>query len=136
MKRVTGIGGVFFKTEQPKDLKEWYQKHLGLPTTPDNYIVFEWKDAELPDAWGHTVWSPFKADTQYFEPSKKAFMVNYRVDDLEALLNTLRAEGVEVVGEMESYEYGKFGWILDPEGNKIELWEPADEEFRKVNKMS
>ncbi len=124
MKRVTGIGGVFFKANDPQKMKEWYQKHLGLPGAAEDYVLFNWREADNPEAMGHTVWSPFKADTDYFEPSKKAFMFNYRVDDLEGLLKVLKQEGVEVVGDVQTYQYGKFGWIIDPEGNKVELWEP------------
>lgn len=126
-KRVTGIGGIFFKSEDPKAAKDWYNKHLGL-NTDDYGCTFWWKDTEGNDAT--TQWSPFKKDTQYFEPSKKEFMMNFRVHDLEALLATLKEEGVTIVGDIETYDYGKFGWILDPEGNKIELWEPIDGAFK------
>lgn len=127
LKRVTGIGGLFFKTEDPVKLKEWYKNHLGFNV--DNWgCTFWWKDKNNNDA--STQWSLFKNDTNYFSPSKKDFMFNYRVDNLEALLQKLRSEGVTVVGEMEEYEYGKFGWILDPEKNKIELWEPIDASFK------
>lgn len=126
MKRVTGIGGVFFKSKNPKETKTWYRKHLGLDT--DEYgCTFWWKDKEGNDC--STQWSPFKEDTQYFAPSKKDFMINYRVENLVGLLEVLKEEGVEVVGEIEEYDYGKFGWIIDPEGNKIELWEPNDKAF-------
>ena len=126
-KRVTGIGGLFFKTEDPETIKAWYGKHLGLPV--DAYgCTFWWKDQDGKDC--STQWSPFKKDTTYFAPSDKPFMMNFRVHDLEKLLETLEAEGVTVVGEMRTYEYGKFGWILDPEGNKIELWEPVDAAFK------
>lgn len=126
-KRVTGIGGVFFKTEDPKATKEWYNKHLGL-NTDDYGCTFWWKDKQGNDAT--TQWSPFKNDTSYFEPSKKEFMVNFRVHNLKELLNNLKNDGVTIVGEMQEYEYGKFGWILDHEGNKIELWEPIDKAFK------
>lgn len=126
IKRVTGIGGFFFKSEDPNATKEWYKNHLGLPT--DAYgCTFWWKDKEGNDC--STQWSPFGADTNYFEPSEKQFMMNFRVDNLEALLEVLKEEGVTIVGEMQSFDYGKFGWILDPEGNKIELWEPIDKAF-------
>lgn len=123
MKRVTGIGGIFFRSDNPNATKEWYKNHLGLPTNPYG-CTFRWKDMEGNDC--ATQWSPFAADTNYFEPSEKQFMMNFRVDDLEALLQVLKEEGVTIVGEMQSFDYGKFGWILDPEGNKIELWEPID----------
>jgi predicted enzyme related to lactoylglutathione lyase len=126
IKRVTGIGGFFFKSEDPKASKEWYKNHLGLPT--DDYgCTFWWKDKDGNDC--STQWSPFGADTNYFEPSKKEFMMNFRVDNLEALLVALKEEGITIVGEMQTFDYGKFGWILDPDGNKIELWEPIDKAF-------
>ena len=125
-KRVTGIGGIFFKTKDPDKTKDWYKSHLGLNT--DNYgCTFWWKDENGNKC--STQWSPFKDDTKYFSPSEKDFMFNYRVENLEELLKILKEEGVTIVGEMETYDYGKFGWILDPEGNKIELWEPVDSAF-------
>lgn len=128
MKRVTGIGGIFFKCDDPDKMKAWYTQHLGIQT--DEYGgVFRWRSSEQADKTCYTAWSPFSRESKYFEPSKKEFMFNYRVDDLEGLLEVLKQEGVTVVGEIESYSYGKFGWILDPEGNKIELWEPVDEGF-------
>jgi len=128
MKRVTGIGGIFFKTDDPEKMKSWYGKHLGIQT--DQYGgVFRWKNAEKPDQTCYTAWSPFSRKSTYFAPSEKEFMFNYRVEDLEALLTVLKEEGVTVVGEIQSFSYGKFGWILDPEGNKIELWEPIDKGF-------
>ncbi|SRX72485.1 VOC family protein [Aequorivita antarctica] len=125
-KRVTGIGGIFFKTKDPNKTKEWYKNHLGLNT--DNYgFTFWWQDENGNKC--STQWSPFNVDTKYFSPSEKEFMMNYRVENLEELLKVLKEEGVTIVGEMETYDYGKFGWILDPEGNKIELWEPVDSAF-------
>lgn len=121
-KRVTGIGGFFFKATNSKELVAWYGKHLGLNT--DAYgSTFRWKDEEGNAC--STQWSPFAADTIYFAPSEKQFMQNFRVENLEQLLAALKEEGVTIVGEIESYDYGKFGWIVDPEGNKIELWEPG-----------
>jgi phosphoglycerate dehydrogenase-like enzyme/predicted enzyme related to lactoylglutathione lyase len=126
MTRVTGIGGLFFKTAQPDQLKIWYKKHLGFNT--DNWgCTFWWKAADGKSA--STQWSPFKSDTAYFAPSEKEYMFNYRVGDLENLLKKLEEEGVQIVGKMEEYGYGKFGWIMDPDGNKIELWEPIDKAF-------
>ena len=126
-KRVTGIGGFFFKSENPKELVAWYGKYLGLKT--DDYgSTFWWKDANGNDC--STQWSPFAVDTTYFAPSEKQFMQNFRVDNLELLLQKLSDEGVTIVGDMQTYEYGKFGWILDIEGNKIELWEPIDSIFQ------
>ena len=125
-KRVTGIGGLFFKSKDPKAAKDWYSKHLGFNT--DDYGCTFWnKDKEGNDT--STQWSPFKDDTKYFEPSKKDFMFNYRVENLHQLLATLKEEGVTIVGKVEEYDYGKFGWILDNDGNKIELWEPVDKAF-------
>jgi len=126
MKKVTGIGGIFFKCKDPNQMKEWYQTHLGLNT--DAYGTrFEWRDAEDPSKKGSTIWSPFPEKTKYFEPSGSDFMINYRVDHLEELVQLLKQEGVTVLDEIESYDYGKFVHILDLEGNKIELWEPVDE---------
>jgi len=126
-KRVTGIGGLFFKSKDPKASKDWYKKHLDF-NTDDYGCTFWWKDKNDNDA--STQWSPFKGDTTYFEPSKKDFMFNYRVEDLETLIKTLREEGVTIVGDMQTYDYGKFAWILDNENNKIELWEPIDAVFK------
>lgn len=124
--RVTGLGGFFFKTQDPDMIKTWYKEHLGIPT--DQYgWTFWWKDREGKDA--STQWSPFSEDTTYFEPSTKPFMMNFRVADLVGLLEVLKEEGVTIVGEMQEFDYGKFAWILDPEGNKIELWEPVDAAF-------
>lgn len=127
MKRVTGIGGVFFKCEDPAKMKEWYGKHLGLPVT-DWGASFRWRTVEDPEKVGRTEWSTMKHDTDYLQPSDKPFMINYRVENLVALLEQLKAEGVEMAGEMQEFEYGKFAWIMDPEGHKIELWEPPAEE--------
>jgi predicted enzyme related to lactoylglutathione lyase len=127
MKRVTGLGGVFFKSADPKNLTAWYTKHLGVGDS-----TFRWIDPAKPDEkeHAHTIWSPFKESTPYFAPSEKQFMLNYRVENLVELLAVLKEEGVQIVGEMQEYPYGKFGWIMDPEGNKIELWEPKDEGFK------
>jgi predicted enzyme related to lactoylglutathione lyase len=129
MKRVTGIGGIFFKTKDPEKLRQWYSTHLGIKT--DQYgATFDWHKPE--GEKGFTAWSTFKEDTKYFQPSEKEMMINYRVENLEELLKILKEEGVTIVGEMEVLDYGKFGWILDLEGNKIELWEPVDKEFEKL----
>ncbi len=125
--RVTGIGGVFFKSKNSKELVAWYGKHLGLKT--DDYgSTFWWKDKNGNDC--ATQWSPFSETTSYFLPSEKQFMQNFRVHNLENLLKKLAEENVTIIGDMETYDYGKFGWILDPEGNKIELWEPIDRVFQ------
>jgi predicted enzyme related to lactoylglutathione lyase len=134
MKRVTGIGGIFFKSSDPRAMQEWYKKHLGFVVNEDNSILFEWKDVDQPAQSGYTVWAPFKETTKYFEPSQKQFMINFRVNNLKDLLEQLKKEGVQVVGEMQEEPYGKFGWIMDPDGNKIELWEPVDNEFTKLYK--
>lgn len=120
MQRVTGIGGIFFKCKDKKALCEWYKKHLGVPAEEWGAMFFK-KDDDNPNAY--TVWSPFAEDTKYFEPSQKEFMINFRVADLHGLLKVLREEGVTVMEKVDESEYGKFGWVMDPEGNKIELWE-------------
>ncbi|QBJ84846.1 VOC family protein [Chryseobacterium gleum] len=125
MKRVTAIGGIFFKCKDPEQVNEWYKTHLGLPTSPYG-AKFDWKD-EASGKKGYTLWSPFKESTQYFEPSAKEFMINYHVENIETLVEELKKEGVTVLDEIATYEYGKFVHILDPEGNKIELFEPAGE---------
>jgi predicted enzyme related to lactoylglutathione lyase len=124
MKRVTGIGGIFFKAQDPKKLKEWYDKHLGITPAGDWGSVFVWRAAEQPNEKGQTVWSVFSNDTKYLDPGKASFMVNYRVENLHWLLEQLRKEGVQVADKIDESEFGKFAWIIDPEGNKIELWEP------------
>lgn len=129
-KKVTGLGGIFFKSKDPQKMKNWYEKHLGMKM--DEYgAMFEFRITEQPDKKGYLQWSLFKEDTKYFQPSEKEFMINYRVADLESLLEELRAGGVEIVDTIETYEYGKFLHIMDPEGNKIELWEPLDSDFTK-----
>ena len=118
MKRVTSLGGIFFKCKDPDKVKEWYAKHLGFDV--DKYgTTFEWRKSEEKDKKGYTVWSPFKQDTKYFEPSSKEFMINYRVENLEQLIVELKNEGVTVLDEIEAFEYGKFVHILDLERNKI-----------------
>jgi predicted enzyme related to lactoylglutathione lyase len=124
MKRVTGIGGIFFKCKDPEKMKEWYKTHLGFDMDPYG-AKFEWQGAD-PTKSGYTLWSPFPDKTKYFEPSSKDFMINYRVDDLTALVEELKKEGVKVLDDIATYEYGKFVHILDIEDNKIELWEAAD----------
>jgi predicted enzyme related to lactoylglutathione lyase len=126
MKKVTGIGGVFFKCKDPKQVKDWYRKHLGLDTN-DYGATFEWYQDAAGEKKGATQWSPFNETTKYFEPSAKEFMINYRVDDLVGLVEELKKEGVTILDEVQSFDYGKFVHILDVEGNKIELWEPAGE---------
>ena len=128
MKRVTGIGGVFFKTTDPKKTKEWYAKHLGFGS--EEYGTnFEWRKLDVPEEKGSTVWSPFKQDTKSLDPSKKEFMINYRVEDLEWLVGELKKEGVTICDAIDASEYGKFVHIMDNDGNKIELWEAPIEKI-------
>jgi predicted enzyme related to lactoylglutathione lyase len=127
MKRVTGIGGIFFKSKDPKALGEWYRKHLGLEVEKWGGVSFQWVTPDNPAGTGTTIWNPFKDDTSYFAPSKASFMINYRVHDLHALLAALRAEGCDVDGKVDESEYGKFGWVQDPEGNRVELWQPPED---------
>jgi predicted enzyme related to lactoylglutathione lyase len=125
MKKVTGIGGIFFKCKNPKKMTEWYQKHLGLNTNPYG-ATFDWYEGADSTKKGQTQWTPFPETTKYFEPSTKDFMINYRVENLQALFNELKKEGVTIVDTIETYDYGKFLHILDEEGNKIQLWEAKD----------
>lgn len=130
MKKVTGIGGIFFKCKEPDKMREWYKTHLGLNT--DQYgTSFEWREGADSSKKGFTQWSPFPNTTRYFEPSSKDFMINYRVENLESLVKDLKMEGVTIVDSIESFNYGKFIHIMDIEGNKIELWEPVDIEYDK-----
>jgi len=125
MQRATGIGGIFFKCDDPEKMYQWYEKHLGLKRTPDGAVMFEWRQKDKDEAEpGMTVWSLFPRSSSYFDPSRASFMINYRVENLDALLEALRAEGVEIDPKREDYDYGRFAWIMDPEGNRIELWEP------------
>jgi len=124
MAKVTGIGGVFFKSKgDPKALAAWYQKHLGMPLEAFGGAVLRWPNDQAEDK-GLTVWHLAKADSKWFAPSESSFMINYRVDDLGELVTQLRAAGVEVIQGPESHENGRFAWVMDPEGNKVELWEP------------
>ncbi|HEX9510079.1 MAG TPA: VOC family protein [Puia sp.] len=125
MKKVTGIGGIFFKCKDPNKIKEWYKTHLGLDAGQYG-ANFEWRQAADPTKKGSTQWSPFSETTKYFEPSTKDFMINYRVENLEALVEQLKNEGVTIADKIEASDYGKFVHIIDVEGNKVELWEPND----------
>ncbi len=131
LKKATGIGGIFFKCKDPKKIRAWYQTHLGLNTNSYG-AVFEWRQGADTTKKGFTQWSPFNEKTKYFEPSTKDFMINYRVENLEALIDQLKKDSVRIVDKMEIAEYGKFIHIMDIEGNKIELWEPNDIEFEKL----
>lgn len=124
MKRVTGIGGIFFKAKDPKVLAAWYTKHLGIDVQEWGGAAFTWADDAGNPVKGTTIWSVGAADGDQFAPSKAPFMINYRVDDLAALLAALRKEGCNVLDKTDDSEYGKFGWVMDPEGNKVELWQP------------
>ena len=129
--KVTGVGGIFFKTENPEKLKDWYKENLGIATS-EYGSSFEFRNANRPEEINYLQWSPFKKDTEYFEPYKKEFMINYRVQNIEALVKNLKANGVTVVDEIESFDYGKFVHIIDLDGNKIELWEPVDRVFTEM----
>jgi len=123
MTHITGIGGIFVKSENVDDLKKWYTKHLGVPM--DDYgAMFKFREHDNPEQEAMAVWGFFKKDSDYFDPSKKDFMINFRVRDLDGLLEKLKSQGIEQSGKMQEYEYGRFAWIVDPEGTKIELWEP------------
>ena len=124
MQKVMGIGGIFFKATDKAVLAAWYRDNLGVPVD-DTWggAVFSWTDND-PEKNAHTVWSPFAADTTYFEPSTKGFMVNFRVANLDAMLAQLRANGCDVVDKIEASDFGRFGWVMDPDGNRVELWQP------------
>ena len=124
MRRVTGIGGIFFYAKDPATLRDWYKTYLGIDVQDWGGAAFTWADASGNAIKGTTVWSIGAADADHFAPSKSSFMINYRVDDLAALLKALRAEGCDVLEKTDDSEYGKFGWVIDPEGNKVELWQP------------
>jgi predicted enzyme related to lactoylglutathione lyase len=137
MKKVTGIGGIFFKCKDSKKTMEWYSKNLGFKT--DEYgSSFMWNKIGEPEKKGFTLWAPFKESTDYFKPSGKEFMINFRVENLDELVKSLKSDGVKFLDEIETFEYGKFVHLLDPDGVKIELWEPNDEKYEKFigeNKM-
>jgi len=128
MKRVTGIGGIFFHAKDPVALRAWYQRHLGIDVQPWGGAAFAWTDEAGKPAGGSTIWSIGAAGNDHFAPGSASFMVNYRVDDLAALLQALRDEGCQVLEKSDDSEYGKFGWVVDPEGNKVELWQPPAEQ--------
>ncbi len=130
-KKVTGIGGIFFKSKDPKKIREWYATNLGLNTN-EYGAVFEWRQGADTSRKGFSQWSPFSEKTKYFGPSTRDFMINYRVENLEGLVEELKKAGVIITDKIETVEYGKFVHILDIEGNKIELWEPNDIEFEKL----
>lgn len=126
MKRVTGIGGIFFKAKDAPALQAWYQRHLGIDVQEWGGTAFTWTDADGQPTGGMTIWSVAPEESEQFAPSNASFMINYRVDDLAALLDTLRAEGCHILGQSDDVTYGKFAWLIDPEGNKVELWQPPE----------
>lgn len=131
MKKVKGIGGIFFKCKDPEKVKDWYREHLGMNT--DEYGTnFVSRDDDEPSVKTFLQWSPFSDKTDYFSPGEKDFMINYRVEDLSALIEELKTEGVKIIHEIKEYPYGKFAQIMDIEGNQIELWEPSSEEYEKI----
>lgn len=121
---VTGLGGIFFRSEDPGAIRDWYYQKLGVGSE-SGVFAFEWLEKDRPEERGYTVWGVFPATTEYFDPSESSFMVNLRVGDLEALVERLRADGVTIAGEIEDHPNGQFAWILDPEGRKVELWQPV-----------
>lgn len=126
MARITGIGGIFFKGRNPDELSAWYRDHLGIEVQEGNMSIFQWREHDQPESEAMTVWSIFPADTTYFGPGSAPYMINYRVADLDAVLEELRAEGVQIDEKREDSEYGRFAWIFDPDGNRIELWQPPE----------
>ena len=129
--KVTGIGGIFFRAKDPQRTKEWYGKNLGMAIN-DYGSSIEFRNAHRPDEINYLQWSPFDENTDYFKPSEKQFMINYRVQNIEGLVEKLRENGVTIVDEIQAFDYGKFIHIMDPEGNKIELWEPVDIVFTSM----
>ena len=124
MKRVTGIGGIFFKATDAAALREWYKRHLGIDVQVWGGAAFAWTDSDGTPTGGTTIWSVVPEGSSQFAPSTASFMINYRVDDLHAVVAALKAEGCNVLDKVDDSEYGKFGWVIDPEGNKVELWQP------------
>jgi len=129
MERVTGIGGVFFRSLDPHRIQRWYVDHLGLPEPVDGdpTVVFTWRERDDAERVGSTIWSPFPAETDYFGPRGKSWMLNFRVRDLDAMLTQLRAAGVQVDERIEELPEGRFGWFVDPDGNRVELWQPPED---------
>ncbi|TNE71524.1 MAG: VOC family protein [Bacteroidetes bacterium] len=130
--KVTGIGGVFFFSENPEEARQWYSNNLGFDVNEWG-ATFQSRNIERPDEINHLQWSPFQTDSEYFQPSSKPYMINYRVQNIEGLIEKLRANGAVVLDEIVSYDYGKFVHVMDPEGNKIELWEPVDQVFTDMD---
>ncbi|MCB0807118.1 MAG: VOC family protein [Bacteroidales bacterium] len=131
--KVTGLGGFFITSPDPEKTKKWFEENLGLPC--DEYgHMFKWRDHKNPEMEGNTQFGVFEKNPEYFKPGTREYMINFRVDDLVSLIAGLKEKGMQVVGEIEEYEYGKFGWVIDPDGNKIELWEPVDQAFSEKEK--
>ncbi len=130
-KKVTGIGGIIFKSENPEKTREWYAKHLGFQND-DHGTIFQWQNEK--GEKGHTVWSPMQRDSSHFDDGDKDYILNLRVDDLDNILEEMRAEGVEQIGETQVYDYGRFAYVRDPDGMKVELWEPNDQAFEEMAK--
>ena len=130
--KVAGMGGIFFFSDNPEETKEWYTKNLGLETNEWG-SSFEFRNANRPDEINYLQWSPFKKGSEYFSPSKKEFMINYRVQNMEGLVEKLKANGVTILDAIETFDYGKFVHIMDSEGNKLELWEPIDSVFTNMD---
>jgi predicted enzyme related to lactoylglutathione lyase len=126
MKRVTGIGGVFFKAKDPLALRQWYREHLGINAEDWGGAAFRWANPDNPTGTGTTAWSVFEASSTHFAPSEAPFMINYRVAELHALLAALRPEGCAVEDKVDESEFGQFGWVMDPEGTRVELWQPPE----------
>lgn len=130
--KITGLGGIFFKSKDPNAMKQWYNDNFSMGT--DQYgKSFAWRDVNNKEHIGHTQWSVMKDDTDYFDPGKQQYMINYRVENLEELLEELKSKGIKQIGGLDKYDYGNFAWVLDPEGNKIELWEPVDQIFTDMD---
>ena len=134
MKKVTGIGGIFFKCKDPEKIKAWYRNHLGIDAGKYGFN-FQWNEDPKNNSNGCTSWTPFSQNSDYFNPSQKDLMINYRVENLEELVSELKSQGISMLDEIETYPYGKFVHLLDPEDNKIELWEPNDAEYDKMGKQ-
>ena len=124
MKRVTGIGGIFFKAKDAPALRAWYKRHLGIDVQEWGGAAFTWMDSDSKPTGGTTIWSVAPEHSNQFAPSDASFMINYRVEDLQALVDVLKEEGCNVLDKLEDCEFGKFAWVIDPEGNKVELWQP------------
>ncbi|UCZ54923.1 VOC family protein [Bacillus shivajii] len=137
MRRVKGIGGIFFKSKNPKALSDWYRNHFYIHQMHDGTAIFEWRNYDEPEKTGHTMWATFPESSKYFINSDAPFMINYRVEDLYQLLQDLKSEGIEVLSGPVNTEHGSFAWLLDPEGNPVELWEPPENEHEdEANKMN